>query len=120
MEELLAYDDPVREALAHAEAAPPDWASWPIHEGLRRLRIRFGLNQKELAAKAGVPPSLVCRAERGADIRLSSLAKLYGAVGCRLLAMPSGALKTLDERQAKLDAAWLEWKRVNARYLGGK
>lgn len=59
--------DPVRDAIAHAEAAPPAFASWPLPELLRRLRIRFRMNRKQLAAKAGVSASLIGRAEKGAD-----------------------------------------------------
>ena len=81
------------------------------------MRIRFGLNRKQLAAKAGVSASLVGRAEKGADIRLSTLRKLYAALGCRLLTMPAGALYELDWRQAHLDNEWLDWKRKNACYL---
>jgi len=117
MEKLLDYPDPVRAALVYGESAPADFASWPPHECLRRLRIRFGLNRKQLSAKAGVSASLVGRAEKGADIRLSTLHKLYAALGCRLLTLPAGALYELDRRQAHLDDEWLDWKRKNARYL---
>lgn len=113
----MDYADPVRDALVHGEAASSDFASWPVHECLRRLRIRFGLNGKQLAAKAGVSASLVSRAEKGADIRLSTLRKLYAALGCCLLALPAGALYELDRRQAHRDNEWIDWKRKNARYL---
>lgn len=119
MGELSDYADPVRAALAYGESAPPDFASWSPHECLRRLRIRFGLNQKQLAAQAGVSASLVGRAEKGADVRLSTLRRLYAALGCRLLALPAGALYELDWRQAHLDDEWLDWKRKNDRYLSG-
>ncbi|MBI5208678.1 MAG: helix-turn-helix transcriptional regulator [Elusimicrobia bacterium] len=88
MGELADFADPVRDALVHGESTPADFAAWPVHECLRRLRIRFGLNRKQLAAKAGVSASLVGRAEKGADIRLSTLVKLYAAFGCRFLALP--------------------------------
>ena len=110
----MDHADPVREALAHGESAPAAFASWPVHECLRRLRVRFGLNRKQLAAKAGVSASLVGRAERGADVRVSTLRKLYAALGCRLLALPAGALNDLDRRQAQLDNDWIDWKRQNA------
>ena len=109
--------DPVRAALAHGESAPVDFASWPVCECLRRLRIRFGLNRKQLAARAAVSASLVGRAEKGADVRLSTLRKLYAALGCRLLALPAGALYELDRRKAQIDNDWLHWKHKNARYL---
>ncbi len=72
-----------------------------------------------MAAKAGVSASLVGRAEKGADVRLSTLRKIYAALGCRLLALPAGALCELDRRQAELDNEWIDWKRKNARSLTG-
>jgi len=39
------------------------------------------------------------------------------ALGCRLLALPAGALYELDWRQAHLDNEHIDWKRVNAQYL---
>lgn len=119
MAKLADYADPVREALAYGESAPADFAAWPAHECLRRLRIRFALNRKQLAAKAKVSASLVGRAEKGADVRLSTLRKLYAALGCRLLALPAGALYDLDWFQAHLDNEWLDWKRENTRDLAG-
>lgn len=114
---LTDFADPVREALAYGEAAPAEFASWPAHECLRRLRIRFSLNRKQLALKAGVSASLVGRAEKGADVRLSTLRRLYAALGCRLLTLPAGALYALDWRQAHADNEWFDWKRGNACYL---
>lgn len=109
---LLKVNDPVRDALAHGEAAPADFASWPVPMVLRRLRIRFGLNRKQLAEKAGVSQSLVGRAEKGADVRLSTLTKLYAAVGCRLLMLPAGALYDLDWEQAHRDDEQINWRRA--------
>ena len=62
MEKLMECADPVRDALVHGESAPAAFASWPVEERLRRLRIRLGLNRKQLAAKARVSASLVGRA----------------------------------------------------------
>ncbi|MBI5883090.1 MAG: helix-turn-helix transcriptional regulator [Elusimicrobia bacterium] len=117
MGELRDVSDPVRDALAHGESAPVDFASWDVGECLRRLRIRFGLNRKQLAAQAGVSASLVGRAEKGSDIRLSTLKSLYAALGCRLVALPAGALYELDRRQAQLDNDWLDTKRSIAAAL---
>ena len=117
MEKLLDLGDPLRDALVYAEIAPAEFASWPPHECLRRLRLCFGLNRKQLAAKAGVSASLIGRAEKGADVRLSTLRRLYGALGCRLLALPADGLYDLDWRQAHLDDDWITWKRKNARFL---
>ncbi|MCM2305293.1 MAG: helix-turn-helix domain-containing protein [Elusimicrobia bacterium] len=107
----------MREAIAHGEAAPAAFASWPLSEFLRRLRIRFGLKRKELAAKAGVSASLIGRAEKGADVRLSTLRKIYAAVGCRLLCVPAGALYDMDWTSAHLDNEWFDENLKTERYL---
>jgi transcriptional regulator with XRE-family HTH domain len=114
MEKIRSFADPVRDTLLFAENAPAEFAAWPAHECLRRLRIRFRMNRKQLAAKAGVSASLVGRAEKGADIRLSTLQRLYVALGCRLLTLPSGGVYELDWRQAHLDNEWIDWKRKSA------
>ena len=111
---LIDGPDPVRDAIVHGEASPAEFSSWTQQECLRRLRIRFGLNRKQLAARAGVSASLVGRAEKGADVRLSTLRRLYSALGCRLLLLPAGGSYDLDWRNAHLDNEWLDWKRANA------
>lgn len=117
MIKLIDFGDPIRKALVHGESSPADFASWTPHERLRRLRIRFFLNRKQLAARAGVSAALVGRAEKGADIRLSTLTKLYAALGCRLITLPAGALYDLDWTQAHLDNNHIDWVRRNAAYL---
>lgn len=107
----------MREAIAHGEAAPAAFASWPLPEFLRRLRIRFGMKRKELAAKAGVSASLIGRAEKGADVRLSTLRKIYAAVGCRLLCVPAGGLYDMDWTSAHLDNEWFDENRKTEHYL---
>ena len=91
MEKLLDFGSTIRDALVYAETAPAEFASWPPHECLRRLRLCFGLNRKQLAAKAGVSASLIGRAEKGADVRLSTLRKLYAALGGRLTSTTTGS-----------------------------
>ena len=81
------------------------------------MRIRFSLNRKQLAAKAGVSASLIGRAEKGADVRLSTLRKIYAAVGCRLLLLPAGALYDMDWTNAHLDNEWHDQSRRIERYL---
>lgn len=113
---VIEFSDPVRDAVAYGEAAPADFASWPLPEVLRRLRIRFGLNRKQLAAKAGVSASLVGRAEKGADVRVSTLRKIYAAVGCRMLVLPAGALYDMDWTNAHLDNEWFDISRKIQRH----
>ena len=117
MEKLLDFGNPVRDALVYAETAPAEFAAWPPHECLRRLRLCLHLTRKQLAAKAGVSASLIGRAEKGADVRLSTLRKLYAALGCRLITLPAGGLYDLDWQQAHLDDGWIDWKRQSARRL---
>lgn len=117
MGDFTDYPDPVRDALVFGESAPAAFASWDAGECLRRLRLRFGLNRRQLAAKAGVSASLVGRAEKGADVRLSTLKKLYAALGCRLLMLPAGGLYDLDWRQAHFDDGWIDDKRRMDRAL---
>jgi len=53
----------------------------PSPEDIRRMRIRAGLTQKELAERAGVSQSLIARIERGSvDPRLSTLRRILSAL----------------------------------------
>lgn len=115
----MKFADPVREAMAHADRAAGEYASWPLAVLLRRLRIRQDLKRFEVAAKAGVSPSLVGRAEKGADIRVSTLEKLFGAMGCRPLILPAGGSFDLDWKQAILDDDYLNWKKTAGRDFPG-
>ncbi len=54
---------------------------------LRSWRADRGLNQQELAAKAGIAPSTVRRAERGETINVVSVAKLAKALGISVMAL---------------------------------
>lgn len=51
---------------------------------LRELRRGRDVSQRQLADSAGVNPSVVCRAERGLDARLSTWARLFDGLGYRL------------------------------------
>ena len=52
---------------------------------LKRLRHDRGISQNQLAEQAGVNTSVINRAERGNDARLSTWDKLFEALGYRLL-----------------------------------
>lgn len=53
----------------------------PVHEDLRKFRLKIGLTQTELAKRAGVSQSLVARIEAGdIDPRLSTLRKIWSAL----------------------------------------
>lgn len=51
---------------------------------LRECRLERRISQKQLADAAGVNPSVVHRAERGTDARLSTWNKLFEGLGYRL------------------------------------
>jgi predicted transcriptional regulator len=53
----------------------------PAREDLKRLRLKLGLTQSELARRAGVSQSLIARIEAGdIDPRLSTLRKIIGVL----------------------------------------
>lgn len=99
-------DDLVRAALLSAQGIPEEWAGLPHGRLIQRLRLRFHLKQYQLAAAADVPASLVCRAEKNADIRLSTLRRLFAAVDCALVIVPAGGLPRLDEQDRRTEEKW--------------
>lgn len=52
---------------------------------LIKLRLERGISQRQLADQAGVNASVVHRAERGEDAKLSTWGKLFEGLGYRLL-----------------------------------
>ena len=82
-----------------------------LGRALRRIRHRRGWTQADVAAKAGVPQSVVSRFERGVieGSSLRVLRAVCGALEVRLLFAPSwrgGALdRLLDEGHAAITAA---------------
>ncbi len=59
--------------------ALPAWI--PSPEELRKLRLRAGLSQRELARRAGVSQSLIARLEKGqVNVRLTTLQKILEAL----------------------------------------
>ncbi len=58
-----------------------DMSFLPSPEEIRRMRLRIGLTQKELAERAGVSQSLIARIENGSvDPRLSTLRRILKAL----------------------------------------
>ncbi|MCX5797301.1 MAG: helix-turn-helix transcriptional regulator [Elusimicrobia bacterium] len=51
---------------------------------LKELRLDRGISQRQLADHAGVNASVVHRAERGEDAKLSTWGKLFEGLGYRL------------------------------------
>jgi DNA-binding XRE family transcriptional regulator len=68
--------------------APEVWRTKPHQFHLWLARKRDGLTQRQLAEKAGVHQSLVARVERGRDVRLSTMRRLYQTLGYHMLIVP--------------------------------
>lgn len=77
---LQARKSPIDDGGFWSPEGGSDWP-WPVL--LKRLRLMRGLSQRQLAERAGVVQSHVAKAEAGADIRMSTLERLIGAMGCR-------------------------------------
>lgn len=67
---------------------PAKWLRRPLHFQLRWMRLQAGLTQAQLARRAGVHQSFVAKVEGGRDARLSSVKKLYAALGYQIFLMP--------------------------------
>jgi transcriptional regulator with XRE-family HTH domain len=55
---------------------------------LRLARQRAGLSQQAFARRQGLPQSQISRAERGEDIRLSTLRELARGLGLEVVLVP--------------------------------
>jgi len=51
---------------------------------VRRARSASGLSQAQLGAQIGIPQSYIARIEAGADVRVSTLARVLRALGLSL------------------------------------
>lgn len=84
------------------QKVPEIWREKPCHFHLWLLRKLAKMTQAELASKAGVQQSFVAKVERGRDVRISTMRRLYAALGHRMfilpLKMPSHALSPSQER----------------------
>lgn len=71
------------------QQAPAGWSDLPVGLALRRMRMRRGLKQRELADLACLPQSHISDLERGkVDVRVGTLSRLYERLGFRLLLLP--------------------------------
>lgn len=78
-------------AAARRPARPPRGGVDPVFAQIWQHAERLGLNQSQLAARAGVPHSLVSdlvAGRRGTTTFTALL--LAGAVGCRIDVVPDG------------------------------
>jgi DNA-binding Xre family transcriptional regulator len=84
--------DLVEQVIQHARRAPGEWRAMTAADMVKRLRHRFDMTQRQLAALSGFPHAMVARIERGQDIRLSTLLQLFAGFGCSLVLLPVSAL----------------------------
>lgn len=71
------------------QQAPSGWPELPLGLALRRLRMRRGLKQRELARLARLPQSHISDLERGkVDIQVGTLRRIYECLGFKLLVLP--------------------------------
>ena len=75
-------------ALEAGLGAPEPWVGLELGDALRRLRRRVRLKQGQLALMIGARQPAVSKIERGADLRLSTLRRLFDALGCDLVLLP--------------------------------
>lgn len=65
----------------------PGWTRRWVRENASRieaLRVERKISRNQLADEAGVNASQITRAERGRDVRLSTLLKIYAGLGYRV------------------------------------
>ncbi len=68
-----------------------------IGNKLRAARLRSGLSQRDLSAKAGLPQAQISKIENGAtDLRLSSLIALSRALDLELEMIPRRAVPAVE------------------------
>lgn len=70
------------------QKVPECWRERPAHFHLWLARKLADLTQTEVAQRAGVSQSFVARVEHGRDVRLSSMRRLYDALGYQMLIVP--------------------------------
>lgn len=94
------------EVLNLARAVPETWKELPPHILLRLLRLRLGMTQDQLARLSGLSRTQIVMIEKGRDVLLGTLRRVFAGLGCRLvlLADCSLAIGDLQQRAARLAA----------------
>jgi hypothetical protein len=70
------------------EQAPSVWRERPTCFHVWLARKLAHLTQAQLAQLTGLPQSLISRVERGRDVRISTMKRMYEAMGYRMLILP--------------------------------
>jgi DNA-binding Xre family transcriptional regulator len=87
-ERIAEAKNPFLGALVAANAVPSKWLEWPFHKAFGLFRRSRGLTQAELAARAGVARCQIVHLEKGRDIRLKTLRRIFAALDCDLVLLP--------------------------------
>ena len=106
---LADSSDLIAEVLRQADRPPARWRELSLGRGLRWLRIRLGLKQRQAAELAGMTQSQVAKIERGRDIRLSTLRRLLAGYGCAPLLLPLSD-KTIEQLRRRTDELFPQMK----------
>jgi transcriptional regulator with XRE-family HTH domain len=67
-----------------------------IPASLRGARTAAGLSQQELARRRGLPQSQISRAERGEDLRLSTLRDIARGLDLEVVLVPLKSLRAVN------------------------
>ena len=111
--------------LAAAVAAGGRWAGHQRGrepgEMLRWLRRGLQLSQADLAEQAGLARTLVTRVERGGNVELATVRRLFATLGCSFVVLPASEamaarFRALARRSRRRDR---EWERAVRSIRGG-
>lgn len=98
------------ESLFQARSAVPQkWRGMSPAEGLETLRCRLEFTQAELAEKSGLTQAQISRIEGGGDALMTTWAKMYEAMGVKLVVLPLTELSAADLRK-RADGARTAWQ----------
>lgn len=74
--------------LDFARGAPEDLSSWPPARVYQFIRCRLRFSQAELSEKTGLSQSNLSRIEAGEDCLVSTMRRIYAAMGLELMLVP--------------------------------
>ncbi len=83
----MDHDDPIELAATAVNRAGP-WTRWSLDRQLWYLRVSADLTQAELARRSGICQARLSRLEAGGDMKLSTLKRLFAALGWEVLLLP--------------------------------